>query len=205
MNQENAGKQSIDDLGTNTQPSSSRRKLLLSGGAGSVLLSVKSGSALAGGVCVSPSAYSSIKISTHASRTPGAFPNCSSHGIYGAPGLSDTTRAGRWNPVDPLTATLSAPGTMPSPFSTIPSPFSGTTKLLEVLQAGGSTANSRDLVTLYLDVRTGRSGAFITLDDVADMWAICFGGTVTQPLYTTWTIADVRGFLDITVGNSTLP
>ncbi|MCB1890524.1 MAG: hypothetical protein KDH20_23170 [Rhodocyclaceae bacterium] len=176
------------------------RRRLLAGGSAAVVLAVKSGSALAGGYCVSPSAFSSIQAFTHASQKPiTQYPRCSSRGYYGNSGIADDVRTARWSPIDFNTATLGSPGHSPSPFAPIPGGYTASSKLLDVLRSGSASDVAPDLVTLYLDVVTGKSQGFISVEDVADLWAIAFGGTPLQSQFSTWTPGDVRDYLDITV------
>ncbi len=172
-----------------------RRRVLLAGGASTVLLSVKTGSALAAGRCVSPSAYSSISALTHASQKPiEYYPVCQSHGYYGNGGISKHERQQRWGVVDFKTATLANRG------FTATANFPATTKLLDILQSVPYRADEGDLVTVYLDAINGRSTPYISVDNVLDMWAIMFRGSVfSSGPFSGWTASDVRNYLNLVV------
>lgn len=172
-----------------------RRKLLLgAGSAVTVIASMKSGSALAEGVCVSPSAFSSISVTHIASHKPSNLPTCHSHGYW-------KNKTGSW-PVSTGT-TVSGAGFSPTSSAGI---FTASTTLLSILNSGGGglTPYARDLVCAYLDVMAGASGPYVNESDVKAMWALVFGGTAYAPNGISWSVTDVRNWLDVMVGNKAL-
>ncbi len=187
-----------------------RRRALIGGGA--VLAAMNSGSALAGGICVSPSSFSSIKANSKTSNKPKTFGACSSHGFYGNGGVSSSTMDTRWSPVSRANATLSNAG-FPSygkwgPTSPASAFVGLNTKLYAIVSAPGNPAwyEEGNLVVIYLDVMTGRAGSTTSVDDVKNMWRVLFmsGVGITDPKYNSWTPETVRSFYDVWVGNTAL-
>lgn len=173
-----------------------RRRVMIGGGVGAVLATVKSGSALAGGKCVAPSAFSSIDANPATSHRPQTFGQCSSHGWYGNNGVDPTKMDTRWSPVLRATATLSNAG-FPSG-----GPWAPTTKLEDIIKADSPLWQSdANLIVVYLDIMTGKGGAnsLMTVQDVFDMWSILFGSGTTNPKLNGWTSATVRRFYDVWV------
>lgn len=109
-----------------------RRRILIGGGVGAILATVKSGSALAGGQCVAPSAFSSISANPTTSHRPQSFGQCSSRGWYGNNGVSNSIMDARWSPVNRATATLSNQG-----FPNF-GPWPSDTKLKAIIKSGSS-------------------------------------------------------------------
>lgn len=174
-----------------------RRRVMIGGGVGAVLATVKSGSALAGGVCVAPSAFSSISANPATSHRPQTFGQCSSHGWYGNNGVNPLKMDSRWLPVVRATATLSNAG-----FPNI-GPWPNTTKLNDIVKAGSSLWQpDANLIIVYLDIKTGVGGAnsLMVAQDVFDMWSILFGSGTTNPKLSGWTSATVRDFYLVWVG-----
>lgn len=166
-----------------------RRRFLGAGGAVTVLASLKSGSALAEGVCASPSSFSSIRANPATSRRPNEpLATCHSHGYW---------KNKPW-PI-PKTTTVADVGFFPSTVSSIG--ISGSTKLVDIINVGGDggeRAFAADLVSAYLDAR---SGAPIAVGDVLAMWSVVFGvGSFTPGGSSPWTKSDVRGYLDVLIG-----
>jgi hypothetical protein len=158
-----------------------------------VLASLKSGSALAG-ACVSPSAFSSIQVSTVASHKPQNLPTCHARDYWKG-------RTGSW-PVN-IDTTVWGAGFNPTSYSSI---FNSSTKLLNILNlnGGGYEAYARDLVSAYLDVKAGNAGSFVLEDDVKKMWGLVFGNVPYAPGGMNWQVSDVRAWLDVMVGNAAL-
>lgn len=175
-----------------------RRNVLLGGGVGAILASVKSGSALAGGICVAPSAFSSIKANANTSHQPKSFALCSSRGWYGNNGVSLSTLDSHWNPVDRSSATLEGAG-----FSK--GHWTSTTKLYDIIKPGSRLWNEDgNLIVIYLDVMTGKAGDVLSESDVKDLWSILFGfGTMNQK-FAGWNVQKVRDFYSVWVGKTTL-
>jgi len=185
---------SIED--TNLQSTSilpQRRRWVA--GVGAVLLSVKTGSALAGGVCASPSGFKSIDANPKTSHRPQNFDgSCHSHGWYNG----HPEKMGQYR--RPLN-TLQFHGLLPAP-----SGMSNTTTLLQVVTSGGSYADARDLVTVFLDFKLGYQ-TILNVTDVKDMWVICYGSgsVLTTSRFYGWNATDVRNYLDVYVGNRSWP
>jgi len=187
-----------ESQGGNSPGRSKRRSLLIGGGVGAILGTVKSGSALAGGVCVAPSAFSSIRANSTTNNKPKSFGQCSSRGYYGNNGGGVDLDA-RWNPVDRANATLSSEG-----FSN-GSPWPLSTKLFDIIKAGSSLWNpDGNLIVVYLDVMTGKDGGILTATDVKDMWSILFGGGTNNPKFLGWDAQKVRDFYSVWVGDTQL-
>lgn len=183
--------------------SAKRRRVLLGGGVGAVLATVKSGSALAGGVCVSPSSFHSISATPKSSLPPRTYGSCSSHGFYGNSGIDATTMDQRWSPVLRNTATL-AGASFPSQ-----GVWSSTAvKLKDIVAAPPTIGWQEDgnLIVIYLDIMTSRANGALTVSDLMDMWRIRYslGGVVNTTRFSGWTPADVKNFYDVWVGNSSL-
>jgi hypothetical protein len=176
-------------------PVARRRKLLLGAGSGAVtvIASLKSGSALAEGVCASPSAFSSIKVTAVASHKPSNLPTCHSHGYW-------KNNTGAW----PVSVNTTVAGALFNPTSS--ASFQPTTKLLDVLKLGGGGLNpyARDLVSAYLDVKATNVGPYVLEADVKAMWALVFGNVPYAPGGIPWTVANVRAWLDVMVGKTAL-
>lgn len=181
--------------------SAQRRRMLLGGG-GAVLASLKTGSALAGGICISPSSFSSITASTKTSNAPRTYGSCKSHGFYGNNGQTDTTLDGRWSPVVRSTATLSNQG-FPSNGRTN---WTLNTKLDDIIKAGSTLWHEdANLIVIYLDFKTGRANGAITLTQVYDLWRALFlngmGIAANSPIKN-WTPTDVREFYAVWVSGT---
>ncbi len=176
-----------------------RRRVLLGGGVGAILATVKSGSALAGGVCSSPSAFGSIAANPATSHKSHTYTGCEahSHGWYGNnAGTSDTgklaKRTQRWSPVNWQVATLADTGLSGSGL------WSSTTKLFDIVAAPNTLPNGwqadGNLIVLWLDVKTGHGGDALVLDDVKAMWDILFSGSSSNTKFAGWTSQTVRDF-----------
>lgn len=171
-----------------------RRRVLLGGGVGTILATVKSGSALAGGLCVSPSAFSSITANPQTSNRPQTFGQCSSRGWYGNGGVSPSTLDSRWMPVIRSSATLANSGFPGN------GPWQPDTKLYDIVKAGSSLWNpDGNLIVIYLDVMTGKAGDVLAVGDVMDMWSILFGSGTANPKFSGWTADTVRSFYNVWV------
>lgn len=171
-----------------------RRRVLLGGSVGAILASVKSGSALAGGQCVSPSAFSSISANPNTSHRPTSFGQCSSRGWYGNNGVGDSTLDARWSPVNRSTATL-ANTNFPSG-----GPWPSDTKLYDIIKVRSRLWNpDGNLIVMYLDVKTGKAGDVLTENDVKDMWSILFGVGTANQKFANWTADTVRAFYNVWV------
>jgi hypothetical protein len=181
---------------------------VLGGAAGSILLSVKSGSALAGGTCVSPSSFSSIRANPATSHRPGTFPYaCNSHGYW--KNHIDNVSALR-------NATVGSAGFGGTPFEPVvlmkgnDKRFTiyDRTKLKELLWADGYGEGqlAQDLCAAYCDafVNQGNVNFPFRTSDVVAMWNVVFSGGTYYPdnSNTSWNKEDVRIFLDVLVGNS---
>jgi hypothetical protein len=186
----------VESTGSAQQPLVPRRRKLLlgAGSAVTVVASLKSGSALAEGLCASPSAFSSIKVTSVASHKPQNLPTCHSHGYW-------KNKTGSW-PVS-VNTTVSGAGFSPTSYSSL---FNSSTKLLDILNLGGGgyTPYARDLVCAYLDVKAGSVGPYVLEDDVKKMWALVFGNVPYAPGGISWQVSDVRAWLDVMVGNAAL-
>jgi len=169
-----------------------RRRVLLGGGVGAILATVKSGSALAdGGQCVAPSAFSSITANSQTSNRPRTFGQCNSRDWYGGNGIGIPTLNDRWSPVSRASATLASSG-FPS------GGWDGQTKLYDIVKADSSswTADG-NLIVIYLDVMTGVAGGVLAVGDVMDMWSILFGAGTANPKFSGWTADTVRSFYNV--------
>lgn len=177
-----------------------RRNVLLGGGVGAILATVKSGSALAGGICIAPSAFSSIKANSTTSHQPKSFASCSSKGWYGNNRVSLSTLDTRWSPVDRSGTTLEGAG-----FSK--GHWTSTTKLYDIIKAGSSLWNDdANLIVIYLDVMTGKAGDVLSESDVKELWGILFGTSTgtTSLKFEGWNAQKVRDFYSVWVGKTTL-
>ncbi|HXE38148.1 MAG TPA: hypothetical protein VN639_06700 [Azonexus sp.] len=170
-----------------------RRRVLLGGSVGAILATVKSGSALAGGQCVSPSAFSSITANPQTSNRPQTFGQCSSRGFYGNNGVNPSILDSRWMPVIRSSSTLANSGFPAN------GPWPASTKLYDIIKAGGNSLWNPDgnLVVMYLDVMTGKGGGVMAVGDVMDMWSILFGAGTANPKYSGWTADTVRSFYNV--------
>ncbi len=175
---------------------STRRRLLVGGGAGAVLASLKSGSALAEGVCVSPSAFTSITLNPATSHKPGERLICHSHGYWknrSAWPVPRTTKVGSYFCLGSGTAAIG---------------INGDTTLIDVLEKqngvipGGDAHYARDLISALLDVSAGHAGTYLTVMQIQKMWALVFCGGTYSVNGTLWTRETVRAFLDVLVSGS---
>lgn len=179
-----------------------RRRILIGGGVGAILATVKSGSALAGGQCVAPSAFSSISANPATSHRPQSFGQCSSRGWYGdSGGGSGSDLDPRWAPVSRASATLATAG---FPTGGLPS----STLLYDIVKVdkpnffkinGNPDGN---LIVVYLDVITQKAQNGMTVQDVFDMWSILFGSGTTNLKLSGWTPQTVRDFYYVWVGKA---
>jgi len=190
MNEEKTRKDAADTPGA----IEARRRVLVGGIAGGVLASLKSGSALAEGVCASPSSFTSITLNPATSHRPQQLPVCHSHGYWKNkpwPISTDTTVA---------QAGFCTAGALPEGIT-------GNTKLIDILNmgGGGDVALARDLVAAYLDALASYSQGQFTAIDIQKMWGLVFCGTPYIVNGTSWTKATVRAFLDVLVGNTPWP
>lgn len=170
------------------------RRRWVAGAGAAVLLSLKAGGALAGGVCASPSGFKSINANPKTSSKPGNFDGtCNSHGYY----KSQPTRMGAFR-----TAKLSDYGLI-APTS----PDFNSNSTLETVvsltgNAGSYSADARNLVTVLLDYLLGQQ-QLLGLQEVKDMWTICFGSAsmlATSSRFYTWTKLEVEAYLVVYVG-----
>ena len=195
---EQKSEQSPKPQAGNTPAQSRRRSVLLGGGVGAILATVKSGSALAGGICVAPSAFSSIRANANTSNKPKSFGQCSSRGWYGNNGVSLSILDTRWYPVVRADATLTSAGF-------VGGPWPSSTKLYDIVKAGSSLWQpDANLLVIYLDVMTGKAGDVLTEGDVKDMWSILFGTGTINPKFDGWDAQKVRDFYKVWVGDVTL-
>lgn len=168
-----------------------RRRFLGAGSAITVLASLKSGSALAEGVCTSPSAFTSIALNPATSQRPPVNPLvCHSHGYW--------KNANNW----PISKETKVKDVFCLSASTELIGITRTTTLIQVLNLGGGglTPYARDLVSAYLDaLYYGGSSPFTTLD-IKKMWALVFCGGTYSVNGTAWNLSTVRAFLDKLVG-----
>jgi hypothetical protein len=190
--------QSSESLASNAPDRNRRRGVLLGGGIGAILATVKSGSALAGGICVAPSAFSSIRANSATSNKPKSFGQCSSHGYYGNSGATDLDA--RWSPINRATATVSSAG-----FSG-PGLWTADTKLFDIVKTGHNPLWKPDgnIIVVYLDVMTGRAGGVMTESDVKDLWNILFSTGSVNPKFSGWDAQTVRDFYKVWVGKASL-
>lgn len=167
-----------------------RRRLILGGGLGGAFAAFKSGSALAGGVCNSPSAFGSIAANPDTSHKPHTFDGCSasSKGVY----MNNGNATANWGSVS-LDTTLEGAG-FPATVNLAP------TKKLRELLVKPDWKPDYNLVVLYLDVKTGRAAAVISESDVFAMWDILFNGGTSNPKFSGWTADTVRLFYGSWVG-----
>lgn len=173
-----------------------RRRLLGAGSALTVLASLKSGSALAAGVCVGPSAFTSIRLNPATSNKPRDLLTCHSHGYWknAAWPISRDTKVKGVFSLCGLTTTIG---------------ITDTTKLIDVLNMGGDSfgedrAFARDLICAYLDAMSNGANSPFTTMDIQKMWSLVFCGGSFSVNGTPWTRQTVRGFLDVLVGTSPL-
>lgn len=185
----------LQPLETDTKPTDAgrRRRLLVGGGLGGAFAVFKSGSALAGGVCNSPSAFGSIAANPGTSHQPHTFVNCqaSSKGWYINPGQK-TPRTENWGNIS-TNLTLSDAG-----FPSV-SGVSASLKLQELL-CQPYWKPDYNLIVLYLDVVTGRAGDVITVSDVFAMWNILFNNAAGTGKFLGWTPVTVQAFYTSWVG-----
>lgn len=191
----------IDQLGPQPQApvagsASTRRRLLVGGSAGAVLATLKSGSALAEGICVSPSAFTSITLNPATSQRPGERLICHSPGYWknrSAWPVAKDTKVSSYFCLGLGTAAIG---------------INGNTTLIDVLEKqngvipGGDAHYARDLISALLDVLAGHAGAYLTAIQVQKMWALVFCGGTYSVNGTVWTRETVRAFLDVLVSGS---
>lgn len=175
------------------QTATQRRRLIGAGGAVTVLASLKSASALAEGVCASPSAFSSIRANPASSHRPSqAVEVCHSHGYW---------KNRDW-PISRDT-TVNGAGFLPDTVSSLG--VIGTTKLFDIINASGGgvdRAFATDLISAYLDAR---AGAPLPVSDILAMWSVVFGAGYFAPSGgSPWTPSDVRNYLDVLIGKVAL-
>ncbi len=178
-----------------------RRRRVLGGSVGiSVLAAMKSGSALAQGVCVAPSAFSSIRANSATSNRPTTFSECHSHGYW---------KNHDW-PIS-KTTTVEGAAFWPNDFISGDFTVTKTTTLLSLIEAGGGggkRAFAADLVSAYLDAKVlANSGqAPFTPSDIQLMWSKVFGVGSYMPSgsSTPWTETDIRNFLNVLIGDARL-
>jgi hypothetical protein len=184
------------DIFTQTQPGKldssipSRRRVVVAGAAGAVLASLKSGSALAGGVCVGPSAFTSITLNPATSNRPDQSVACNSHGYWknheNAWPIPIETRVLRVFCASALTEGIG---------------ISTTTTMLTVLKTGGGGDRpfARNLISAYLDARKNGNSVF-KASDIQLMWSLVFCGGTFSVNGTAWNRTHVEGFLKVLVG-----
>lgn len=172
-----------------------RRRFLGAGSAVTVLASLKSGSALAQGVCICPSAFTSIAANPATSHKPRELKECHSHGYWkGKPWpISQDTKV---SAVFCLSSRTTIIG------------ITTETKLIEVLNMNGGgngedVAFARDLIAAYLDSFGNGIGAF-TASDIQQMWSLVFCGGMYPATGPQWTRATVRAFLNVLIGDAVL-
>lgn len=171
----------------------SRRRLLAGGAGVGVLASLKSGSALAEGLCASPSAFTSITLNPATSRRPQQLPTCHSHGYW---------KKKDW-PISRETTVNGAGFCIGSRLTAIG--ISANTKLIDILdmKGGGSDrALAADLISAYLDAAAGFVQGQFTINDIQKMWALVFCGHTYSVNGTAWSEQTVRAFLDVLVGKN---
>ena len=194
MDQDTSASQDLDVQAS----AKSRRRFLGAGTATAVLASLKTGSALAEGVCVAPSAYTSIALNPATSSRPAQMPVCHSHGYW-------KTHEGWLIPRDAKVKDHFCRGA-----GTAAIGITETTTLLNVLNAeagvisGGDAAYARDLISAYLDSKTG-GFEVIKSSDIQSMWSLVFCGGTYSVNGTVWTKATVRTYLDVLIGSSINP
>lgn len=169
-----------------------RRRFLGAGSAVTVLASLKSGSALAEGVCISPSAFTSIAANPATSHKPRELKQCHSHGYWKNHGwpISQDTKV---SAVFCLSSRTTAIG------------ITTEAKLIDVLNmsGGGDIPFARDLIAAYLDSFGNGIGVF-TASDIQQMWSLVFCGGTYPATGPQWTRATVRAFLNVLIGDSVL-
>lgn len=172
-----------------------RRRLLGGGAAATVIASLKSGSALAEGVCLGPSAFTSVTLNPGTSNKPQQFQVCHSHGYW---------KNHAW-PISRDTTVMAAFGLGLPPND---ANFTGSSTLWAVLNwegGGGKAAFARDLISAYLDARSGVSA--FDVNDVKGMWGLVFfGQPYTLKTGVVWNDPGVvRRYLDVLVGTGANP
>lgn len=171
--------------------SEQRRRLLVGSLAGGLIATMKTGNALAEGVCASPSAFTSVTLNPATSRRPRNLPICHSHGYWKRHYSGETTVSGAGFCCDSLV--LAGLG------------ITCNTKLKVVLALQGKGedgALARDLVAAYLDAANGFSQGQFDVSDIRQMWALVFCGVPYVVNGTAWRKETVRAFLDVLVGNT---
>ncbi len=192
-----------------------RRRLLKAGAASApIIMTLSAKSALAGGECISPSAFASIRANPTTSNAPEQLNICHDSSYW----QGQTWPAGVEK--EALFASIFyAPlgmiaGKAPSGTDT-PLLYTNMT-LQQSLSLQGGAGESidpgfvRDIVSAYLEVTAGSLQIGATLPDsqeiLLEMWHNAIVSDYwTTPWRSTWTRADARAWLDVLVGNSTLP
>ncbi|WP_126445839.1 hypothetical protein [Sulfuricystis multivorans] len=173
-----------------------RRRFLATGITGGVLASLKSGSALASGVCASPSSFTSITLNPATSHRPQQLPTCHSHGYW---------KNKAW-PISQQTTVGQAGFCIGSRLTALG--ITSDTKLIDILNmqgGGGDRALAADLISAYLDAAAGYAQGQFTTADIQKMWGLVFCGQPYSVNGTAWSEQTVRAFLDVLVGNSPWP
>lgn len=184
------------DRGTaETSGQSQRRRLLVGGMAGGILATLKSGNALAEGVCASPSAFTSIALNPATSRRPQQLPQCHSHGYW---------KNHSW-PISRDTTVSGAGFCLGNRLTAIH--VNADTKLYTILDNkdksivdGEDRALAADLISAYLDAAAGFAANQFTTTDIKKMWALVFCGQPYTVNGVSWTVQTVRAFLDVLIG-----
>lgn len=189
-----------DDRAADIEPARNRRRLVLGGSAASVLLSVRSGSALAEGALISPSAFNSITAAAGTSNSPTQFGTAHSHGYYS--NVKNPQVLSRWPDDYPPDTTLAAAGLEPDVFSTLDKPAT----LHSVLTADGDVPIARNLIGIFLDAANGVTAPYLTVDDVRDMWDLAFTGAAPSgSQFEIWTVDQLEQYLAVLVGDAPNP
>ncbi|MDD2742567.1 MAG: hypothetical protein PHV02_09855 [Rhodocyclaceae bacterium] len=203
MKNESSGQKSVvevDSQLTTMSDQLKRRRVLLGGSVGAVLASMKSGSALAGGVCSSPSAFGSIAANPATSAVHN-YTGCtpSSKGVYANQGNSYEN----WGNVNPVLTLRMCEFTIPGNDK-----WTLDTKVYDILaglkvETPQGKVNLWDergghLLVMYMDVLTDRAGDALNVFDVRAMWQILFTGSTTYEAKDTavvsWTADMVQTF-----------
>lgn len=209
----------LEARSSDTRVSPTRRRMLAGAmAAAPVAMTLHSTSALATGVCVSPSAFASIRANPVTSNRPTTLNTCNSHGYWKnhdwptGNGLRDAA----------FGSVFSAPHLLIGTFQNPSDPKKGQQAYLDqmtLFQAvwiggdGGAQLDgnlARDMVSSYLDALAGnlvlRPGpAANTVAILQQMWASAIIANYwVTPWGDIWHREDARAWLSVLVGNASL-
>ncbi len=192
-----------------------RRRLLKAGAASApVIMTLSAKSALAEGLCVSPSAFASIAANVATSNAPDTMNACHSHTYWqGQAWPAGLEKEALFSSI--FNGSTMIAGKIKGENGEDVVVHYHTMTLEQSMRLEGGAGETvpvdlpRDVVSAYLDVTAGSLQIGTTLMDsqdiLRDMWyGAIIQGSWSTPWNSTWTRADARAWLDVLIGNRSL-